>query len=395
LAKNFFNNVVDKLKVVGITGTNGKTTCAYLLHSILNHAHWKPGLISTIEYIIKEKKITAHRTTPESLDLHRLFYEMNKNHLKSVVMEVSSHALELHRADGIPFTAAVFTNMGHDHLDFHGDMESYFLAKKKLFDGLNENNRAILNLDDPYTERIMKDTKAEIFTYSYSNSDATVWVKSHQAIAGSNTVTFKIPAGTLSFKTKLIGKFNIYNLLASVTTSISLGLQNEFIINGIESLEKVPGRSEQYVLENGARVFIDYAHTPDALKRVLQALLEFKPEKVIVVFGCGGDRDFEKRHLMGKVAEDYADIVVLTNDNPRSEKPENIINEIKKGIFDQSKVIVHLDRREAIYSALKMANSRDLVLVAGKGHETYQEFADNRIHFDDREVVKNFTSQKN
>lgn len=395
LSKNLFSNVVEKLKIIGITGTNGKTTCAYLLHSILQQSHWKPGLLSTIEYIIKDKKIPAHRTTPESLDLHRLFYEMNKNHLKSAVMEVSSHALALHRTDGIPFTAAVFTNMGHDHLDFHGDMESYFLAKKKLFNGLIENNRAILNLDDHYSERIIKDTKAEVFTYSYSNSNANVWVKSHQTIADGIAVTFKIPAGMLSFKTKLIGKFNLYNLLASVSTALSLGLQNEFIIKGIESLEKVPGRSEQYILINGAKVFIDYAHTPDALKRVLQALIEIKPSKIIVVFGCGGDRDFEKRHLMGKVAEDYADEIILTNDNPRSEKPENIIDEIMKGISDQSKVTVQLDRQEAIYLALKMANSNDLVLIAGKGHETYQEFSDSRIHFDDREVVESFNAQKN
>ncbi|NIW80643.1 MAG: UDP-N-acetylmuramoyl-L-alanyl-D-glutamate--2,6-diaminopimelate ligase, partial [Calditrichae bacterium] len=191
------------------------------------------------------------------------------------------------------------------------------------------------------------------------------------------------------------GKFNVYNLLAVVTAALSLGLQDEFIIDGIESLKKVPGRSERYVLPNGARVFIDYAHTPEALKRMLQALLEFKPKKIILVFGCGGDRDFEKRSLMGKIAEDYADLVVLTNDNPRSEKPEQIVSQIKKGIFDQSKVEVHLDRREAVYSALEMTGTKDMVLIAGKGHETYQEFADQRIHFDDREVVESFIQQKN
>ncbi len=395
LAMNFFDQAATKLKIVGITGTNGKTTCAYLLYSILEQAHWKPGLVSTIEYIIKDKRITAQRTTPESPDLHRLFQQMHKSHLKSAVMEVSSHALALHRTDGIPFTAAVFTNMGHDHLDFHGDMEHYFLAKKKLFERLPESSPAVLNLDDTYVERIMNDTEADVFTYSYSNPEATVSVKSYQPISDGILVTLKIPARTLTFKTSLIGKFNVYNLLAVVTAALSLGLQDEFIIDGIESLKKVPGRSERYVLPNGARVFIDYAHTPEALKRMLQALLEFKPKKIILVFGCGGDRDFEKRSLMGKIAEDYADLVVLTNDNPRSEKPEQIVSQIKKGIFDQSKVEVHLDRREAVYSALEMTGTKDMVLIAGKGHETYQEFADQRIHFDDREVVESFIQQKN
>jgi UDP-N-acetylmuramoyl-L-alanyl-D-glutamate--2,6-diaminopimelate ligase len=395
LALNLFDRVVTKLKIIGITGTNGKTTCAYLLHSILEQAHWKPGLISTIEYIIKDKHISAHRTTPESLDLHRLLHRMHANHLKSAVMEVSSHALTLHRTDDIPFSAAVFTNMGHDHLDFHGNMENYFLAKKKLFDGLAETSRAILNMDDPYTERMKRNTAAEIFTYSYSDANATVSVKSHQAVANGVTVSLRIPGGSLTVQSDLIGKHNVYNLLAVVTAAISLGLQNEFIIKGIESLPRVPGRSERFEMPNGAVAFIDYAHTPDALKRILQALMESKPKRIIVVFGCGGDRDFEKRPLMGKIAEDYADVVILTNDNPRSERPEAIIEQIKTGIFDQSKVEVYPDRKEAISDALAMADSKDMILIAGKGHENYQEFADRRIHFDDREVVKSFIQTKN
>lgn len=395
LAKRFFDYAVEKLKIIGITGTNGKTTCAYLLHSILSQAHWKPGLITTIEYIIKDKHITAQRTTPESPDLHRLFLEMEKSRLKSAVMEVSSHALSLHRTDGIPFTAAVFTNMGHDHLDFHGNMENYFLAKKKLFEGLNENNRAVLNLDDPYTPRIMKDTEAEVFTYSYSNPEATVSLRSYQAAPERLWVSLHVPAGTLEFNTTLMGRFNLYNLLAAVATAVSLGLQDEFIIDGIESLKSIPGRSERYNLPNGAGVVIDYAHTPEALRLILQALLELTPQKLIVVFGCGGNRDVEKRPVMGKIAEDYADVILLTNDNPRSEDPAKIIARIKEGIFDQSKVTIILDRKEAIMTALAMADANDLVLIAGKGHENYQEFADRRVHFDDREVVQGFIGQKN
>lgn len=395
LAFNLFDRVVTKLKIIGITGTNGKTTCAYLLHSILEQAHWKPGLISTIEYIIGDKHISAQRTTPESLDLHRLFHKMYANRLKSAVMEVSSHALTLHRTDGIPFSAAVFTNMAHDHLDFHGNMENYFLAKRKLFSGLADSSRAILNIDDPYAERIKNQTLAEIFTYSYSSADATVSMKDYQPLPNGVMVSFRVPGGTLTVRSGLIGQFNVYNLLAVVTAAISLGLQDEFIISGIESLRRVPGRSERYELPNGAVAFIDYAHTPDALKRILRALIESKPKRIIVVFGCGGDRDFEKRPLMGKIAEDYADAVILTNDNPRSEKPEEIIAQIQKGIFDQSKVEVYPDRKEAILKALAMAGSKDMILIAGKGHENYQEFADRRIHFDDREVVKTFIEAKN
>lgn len=395
LAKRFFDYAVEKLKIIGITGTNGKTTCAYLLHSILDRAHWKPGLITTIEYIIKDKHITAQRTTPESLDLHRLFYEMQKSRLKSAVMEVSSHALSLHRTDGIPFTAAVFTNLGHDHLDFHGNLENYFQAKKKLFEGLNENNRAVLNLDDPYTPQIMRDTEAEIFTYSYSNPEATVSLKSYHTISDGLWVSVNAPAGTLEFRTTLIGKFNIYNLLAVVATGVSLGLQDDFIISGIELLKNIPGRSERYNLPNGAGVIIDYAHTPEALRLILQALLELTPKKLIVVFGCGGDRDVEKRPLMGKIAEDYADVIILTNDNPRSEDPAKIIAQIKEGMFDQSKVTVILDREEAILNALALADANDLVLIAGKGHETYQELADRRVHFDDREMVRGIIGRRN
>lgn len=395
LAINFFDRAAHKLKITGITGTNGKTTCAYLVHSILNQAHWKPGLISTIEYIIKEKQIPAQRTTPESLDLHRLFYEMYQTHLKSVVMEVSSHALAMHRTDGISFNSAVFTNIGHDHLDFHKDMEHYFLAKKKLFDELPESSSAVINLDDPYSERIVKDSGAEVFTYSYSNENATVSVKSCQTLTDGTSVTFEIPAGLLTINSFLIGKFNVYNLMAAVTAAISLGLQNEFIIRGIEALQNVPGRCERFNLPNGAKVFIDYAHTPDALKRVLQALLEFKPEKLILVFGCGGDRDIDKRPMIGKIAEDYADVVFITSDNPRSEKPEQIIDQIKKGIFDHSKINVYPDRKEAIYKALESSDSDNVVLIAGKGHENYQEFAEGRVYFDDREVVKSFIEQKN
>lgn len=387
-ARNYYENVVDELKNVGITGTNGKTTTAYLLHSILKEAGWKPGLISTVEYIIGDKHFRAERTTPESLDLHRTFYDMYRHGHKSVVMEVSSHALALYRAAGVPFCAAVFTNLGHDHLDFHKTKEKYFLAKKRLFDGLEQNDRAIVNLDDPYSKRILKDTRGDVFTFSMKEPSATVYLKSYRVLSDGMSITLQVPSGEIFFTTPLVGKFSVYNIMAAATCALSLGLMEEHVVRGIEALESVPGRGEKYASDQGFRVYIDYAHSPEALQRMLEALLEFKPPRLTVVFGCGGDRDKAKRPKMGKIAEDYADRVFLTNDNPRSENPLKIIEQIQEGIYDKSRVQVIPDRKEAIETALKQAEKNEIVLIAGKGHETYQEFANGRIHFDDHEVVK-------
>ncbi len=393
MAKNFFNNVVDELKIVGITGTNGKTTTAYIFHSILKKAHWKPGLISTIETIIGRERLPAIRTTPESWDLHRLFYQMYRKRIKSVVMEVSSHALALHRTDGIPFLAGVFTNMGHDHLDFHKTMRRYFSAKKRLFDNLNQNDRAVVNLDDPYSQRILKDTAGDVFTYSFNDPGATVYLKDYQMLSEGMSVTLKVPSGDIFFTSSLVGKFNAYNLMAATTTAISLGLREEYIVDGVSSLQSIPGRCEKYAFPEGFRVYIDYAHSPEALQRMLEGLIEFHSRCLTVVFGCGGDRDVNKRPRMGKIAEDYADRVVLTNDNPRSEDPLKIIDQIKKGIYDQSKVEVIPDRKEAIETVIQRASKNEIILIAGKGHETYQEIGEKKIHFDDHEVVENLLNE--
>jgi UDP-N-acetylmuramoyl-L-alanyl-D-glutamate--2,6-diaminopimelate ligase len=387
-ARNYYENVANELKNVGITGTNGKTTTAYLLFSILKEAGWKPGLLSTVEYIIGEQHLPSVRTTPESLDLHRTFYEMYRHGLKSVVLEVSSHALALHRTAGIHFLSAVFTNLGHDHLDFHKTKEKYFLSKKKLFDGLHENDRAVINIDDPYSQRILKDTEGDVFSYSMKDPSATICLKSYQMLAEGMSVTLKVPSGEMFCTTSLVGKFNIYNVMAATATALSMGLLEEHVIPGIESVTYIPGRCERFLSSAGFRVYIDYAHSPEALQRMLEVLLEFKPPRLTVVFGCGGDRDVKKRPWMGKIAEDYADKIFLTNDNPRTEDPLKIIEQIQGGIYDKSKVQVFPDRREAIETALKQARKNEIVLIAGKGHETYQEFAHGKIHFDDREVVR-------
>jgi UDP-N-acetylmuramoyl-L-alanyl-D-glutamate--2,6-diaminopimelate ligase len=394
IARVFFNNPEEKLKIVGITGTTGKTTTAYLVHSILNQAHWKPGLVTTIESFDGKRWEPAERTTPESLDLFRMFDLMVRSSLKSTVMEVSSHALSLHRVDGVPFVANVFTNLGRDHLDFHKTMEDYFHAKSRMFRNLTENQKVVLNWDDPYSQRIRKITEGEVFTFSMDKDEATVRHISHQVKKDGMQILLATPEGEVRVETPLLGDFNIYNILAAVTTAVSLGLQSNFIAEGIREMKRIPGRCEYYSTSFGVTIYVDYAHTPEGLRNILKAIWDTRPENLIVVFGAGGDRDRGKRPQMGKAADDFADIIILTNDNPRSEEPEEIIAEIGRGIYDQKKVTVIPDRREAIRSALARAAKRDAVLVAGKGHETYQEIAGQKFPFDDHQVIEEYIKEK-
>ncbi len=394
IASVFFNEPARKLKIVGITGTNGKTTTAYLIHSILRSAHWKPGLISTISTFDGKQWQEAERTTPESLDIQRLMARMVQHGSRSAVMEVSSHALVLHRVDEIPFLAAVFTNLTRDHLDFHKTEEDYFRAKQKLFRMLDENRKAIINLDDPYGQRIIEATPGEVFTYSMHIPQATVKYLSHQIFPGGMEIRLRVPEGEMMVETSLVGQFNIYNIMAAVTTAVALGIQSTFITQGIRQLERVPGRCEVYSLPTGATAYVDYAHTPDALVNILKAVWETQPRNLIVVFGAGGDRDAGKRPLMGKAAEDYADTIFLTSDNPRSEDPQKIIEDILQGIYDRSKVRVVPERREAILQALQMAGKHDAVVIAGKGHETYQVVGSRYLPFDDRQVVREFIEER-
>ncbi len=394
IARLFFHNPDRKLKIIGITGTTGKTTTAYLIHSILEAAHWWPGLITTVETYDGENWSPAERTTPEALDIFRLFDYLVAHRMKSAVMEVSSHALSLHRVEDIQYTAAVFTNLGRDHLDFHQTMENYFLAKRKLFEKMNEHQRVILNADDSYTSRIKEKTGGEVFTFSMTNQDSTVSYITHQADKSGMILSVKIPSGNLTVRTAFLGDFNIYNIMAAAALAVSLGIQDEFISTGIENLLRVPGRCEAIPVPAGYSVYIDYAHTPESLYNILRAVWVTRPRNLIVVFGAGGDRDRGKRPSMGKAAEDFADQIILTNDNPRTEDPELIIDEIVAGISDQSRVMVIVDRKEAIRTALDMAQDEDCVVIAGKGHETYQEIQENRYHFDDHEVVREYFETK-
>jgi len=394
IARTFFHHPDKKLKIIGITGTNGKTTTAYLLYSILQKAHWKPGLFTTVKYFDGTEWHLSERTTPESLDLFRIFSQMTQTGLKSMVMEVSSHALSLSRVEGIHFIAGVFTNLGRDHLDFHQTEENYFLAKRRLFEGMNESQRAVLNEDDPYSQRIQQSSEAEIFTYSLKDPAASISYIQHQFHKEGLLITLKIPSGEIVVRTKFLGTFNIYNIMAAVAAAVSLGLPDNFIIEGIESLVRVPGRCEHYSTPDGYSVYIDYAHTPEALQNILHAVWESRPQSLIVVFGAGGDRDRGKRPAMGKAAEDYGDTIILTNDNPRSEEPQTILNDVLTGISDKSRVKVIPDRREAIQTALKMAQNKDSVVIAGKGHENYQEIKGTKYPFDDREILKEYFEQK-
>ncbi|RMG63341.1 MAG: UDP-N-acetylmuramoyl-L-alanyl-D-glutamate--2,6-diaminopimelate ligase [Calditrichaeota bacterium] len=388
LARNFFDRAVEQLRVVGITGTNGKTTTAFLLYAVLERAGFRPGLITTVLYRIGDREQAAERTTPEALDLHRMFYQMVRQGRKSVVMEVSSHALALHRTDGIPFAAAVFTNLGHDHLDFHGTLENYFAAKRRLFEELAETSRAVVNLDDARSAEICAATRADLWTYSLSDPQATVSLLERRLAVDGQFLRLRVPSGELHVTTGLVGRYNVANILAAVATALALGVTEERIVEGIAAVQNVPGRCERLVAPGGTRIFVDYAHTPDALQQVMEALLEYQPERLIVVFGCGGDRDREKRPLMGRVAGDFADLIWVTSDNPRSEDPAGIAEAIVQGIAQKDKVKVELDRRKAIAAALQAAGRRDFVLIAGKGHETYQEVRGRRLPFDDRQVVR-------
>jgi UDP-N-acetylmuramoyl-L-alanyl-D-glutamate--2,6-diaminopimelate ligase len=309
-------------------------------------------------------------------------------------MEVSSHALSLHRVAGIRFGSAVFTNLGRDHLDFHETQQDYFLAKRKLFEKLESGQKVFLNEDDPYSYKIKEITGGQIFTFSMKRPAATVYCKNHEIVQGRTRITLTTPAGEIRLTTRLLGEFNIYNILAAVTLAIQHSIDPESIREGINNQKRIKGRCESYHSPAGFTVYLDYAHTPDALRNFLQAIRQTFPKHLYVVFGAGGDRDKGKRPLMGQAAENYADRIILTNDNPRSEDPNQIISDILNGISDKSKVLLMPDREDAIHLALGMAGDDDAVVIAGKGHETYQEIGGKRINFDDREVIRSFFTKQ-
>ena len=388
-ARNFYGAPDERLALTGITGTNGKTTTGFLIDAVMRAAGITTALIGTIEYHLAGRVLPAVNTTPESLDLMRIFAELEQAEGTAVTMEVSSHALALGRVYGLHFHTAVFTNLTRDHLDFHGTMEDYFAAKQMLFEGAGAPAPpfAVLNRDDEYARRIKAHSGTEVIWYGL-RQDATL--RARHIASGFQGLKFEVQAGKQRFavESPLIGKINVYNILAACGAGLSYGMDGEAIARGIAGLRAVPGRFERVDEGQPFTVVVDYAHTDDALRNVIAVARGLNPKRVITLFGCGGDRDRSKRPLMGQAAAEASDFVVLTSDNPRSEEPLAIMNDALVGIRRVDVPhIVEPDRATAIARALKEARAGDIVILAGKGHEPYQVLKDRTIPFDDRAVA--------
>jgi UDP-N-acetylmuramoyl-L-alanyl-D-glutamate--2,6-diaminopimelate ligase len=392
IAAAFYKHPSRALKIAGVTGTNGKTTTAFLIKHICEHHQVMCGLIGTVRYEVGERILPAARTTPESLDVHDLLWQMRSAGCRAAVMEVSSHALVQARVRGVEFDTAVFTNLTQDHLDYHKTMDAYFEAKASLFSGLAKQEhkkkaQAVINLDDRYGQQLVQRFAKEITVTTYGVGVHANFRASNVRIDFHGT-SYQLDAGGRSYLVRLplIGQFNVYNSLAALAATFALGIEVRIGVLALATAHAVPGRLESVPAQRQFRVFVDYAHTDDALLNVIKTCRELNPARLIVVFGCGGNRDKTKRPRMGRVVDEYADYAIVTSDNPRKEKPEDIIEDIKPGMRRGNYEVI-VDRRQAIYRAVELAQPRDIILIAGKGHETYQEFADHTAPFDDREVA--------
>jgi UDP-N-acetylmuramoyl-L-alanyl-D-glutamate--2,6-diaminopimelate ligase len=391
LATNFYQHPARHLKIAGVTGTNGKTTTAFLIKHICEQAMHRCGLIGTVRYEVGERILPAARTTPESLEVQELLWQMRSAGCKAVAMEVSSHALVQDRVRGVEFDAAIFSNLTQDHLDYHKTMDAYFEAKTLLFTGLatqKKKSTAVINLDDRYGARLVQQLKNEVPVITYGVGVHSDFRASNVRIDFNGT-SFQLDANGRSYLVRLplIGQFNVYNSLAALAGSYALGVDVRTGVLSLANAQSVPGRLEAVPAQRQFRVFVDYAHTDDALLNVIRTCRELNPARLIVVFGCGGNRDKSKRPRMGAVVDQHADYAIVTSDNPRKEDPSAIIEDIKPGMQRGAYEVV-VDRREAIFKAIAMAEPRDIILIAGKGHENYQEFADHTAPFDDVAVAR-------
>ena len=392
----FYDYPSRAMRIIGVTGTNGKTTTTYMIRSILKEAGYKVGIIGTIQILIDDKSYPIHNTTPNVIDLQHLLVEMKAAHIDYVVMEVSSHALAENRVAGIEFDVGIFTNLTQDHLDFHGTMENYLAAKCKLFEevsrtGSKSNKSAIINADDPASEMVLEHVSCKALTYGLEQGCD---LRASEVEVKATGTKFKIrtESGVIQLKLHVTGIFNIYNVLASIGAALSENIRVDIIIKALETFRAVPGRFERVFFEKDMpfSVIVDYAHTPDGVENVINTARQIVKKKVITVFGCGGDRDRTKRPIMGRIAAELSDVVIATSDNPRTEDPIKILEEIEVGIMEKighKKYECIADRREAIAEALDIAETGDIVLILGKGHENYQILKDKTIHFDDKEVV--------
>lgn len=410
MAANYFDHPSAAFKMIGVTGTNGKTTTTLLIESILKSAGHSVGVLGTLSYRWGDKSRAAGMTTPESLDLQRLFHEMRGDGVTHIVMEVSSHALAQGRVAECAFDAAVFTNLSQDHLDYHATMESYFGAKSLLFsDYRKPGSVAVINGDDDFGRRLVETTGVETWSYSAGTGDARVAVLSAELTPSGIDARLSRPNGSIEIRSPLIGRLNLYNILAAVATSVAIGISEAAIREGVAALASVDGRLQRVPSAGmGFEVVVDYAHTPDAMEKSLGCLREMTRGRLLVVFGCGGDRDRSKRPLMGKVAGALGDLVIVTSDNPRSEVPEKIIEEIVPGVQAAGLeriastelangtrgYAVVADRKAAIELALTWARPGDTVFIGGKGHETYQIVGSKVLPFDDRLVVREYLARQ-
>ena len=392
MASNFYGNPSENLKLIGVTGTNGKTTIATLLYQLFKKSGYKVGLLSTVKIYVDNKEHKATHTTPDSLTINKFLNEMNTEGVEFCFMEVSSHGIHQNRTKGLHFVGGIFTNLSHDHLDYHNTFAEYRNVKKSFFDELPKKAFALVNIDDKNGLVMLQNTRAKKYSYA---------LKTH---ADFKAKILENQMGGLLLKlnenevwTRLIGSFNAYNLVAIYGVANLLGLENDEILKLISELESVSGRFQYIISEEKVTAIIDYAHTPDALKNVLETIANIRTnnEELITVIGCGGDRDKTKRPKMGQIAASMSNKVIFTNDNPRSEDPDQIINDIEKGVEPQhfKKTLTILDRKQAIKTACQMAKPQDIILIAGKGHETYQEIKGERFDFDDFKITKEYLKQ--
>ncbi|MDP8234680.1 MAG: UDP-N-acetylmuramoyl-L-alanyl-D-glutamate--2,6-diaminopimelate ligase [Candidatus Saelkia tenebricola] len=388
IAANYYKHPSHYLDVIGITGTNGKTTVSFILEEIFKTAEISSGLIGTVCYKIGNREIPAFNTTPDAISIQKYIRETIDASGDVLLMEASSHGLYQGRLDGVAFDAAVFTNLGKDHLDYHLDMESYYQAKKILFTQLLKNEAFIVvNIDDEYGKRLLKEVDGEKISYGFS-SNADVRIMEYDISIKGMQLKIKAFKEEFEIYTSIFGKHNIYNILAAIALALRFGVKKDYILNALENFTGVKGRLEHIFGSSQVKVFIDYAHTPEALKEVLFTLKNLKEGKLWVVFGCGGNRYKEKRSVMGVVAAELADKVVITSDNSRDENPAQIIDDIIKDIGDlKEKCCIIADRKEAIEKTIVRAEKGDLILIAGKGHERYQVIGNLIIPFDDKEVA--------
>jgi UDP-N-acetylmuramoyl-L-alanyl-D-glutamate--2,6-diaminopimelate ligase len=391
IANTYFGNCSSGMRVIGITGTNGKTTTAFMTRDILRDGGFMPGLLGTVSYELGGRSIPATRTTPEAPDIHALFRQMKESGCDSAVMEVSSHAIALQRVHGIEFSTTVFTNLTQDHLDFHKDMDTYFNVKAQLFQSMErrDGRSAVINIDDPWGRKLVEEcgVVADVVTYGFTGA-AMVHAKDARIDAHGTTFEVSTPWGDAHVGMKLLGRFNIHNALAALAVGGLAGIDLKRMVRALGNIHSIPGRLELVPNRKEKKVFVDYAHTDDALRNVLSTLREICKGRLIVVFGCGGDRDQGKREKMGHVAAALADYSFVTSDNPRNEDPGTIASAVAAGFDNREQFEVLLDRRAAIEKGIRAIGRKDILLIAGKGHEAYQETKGAVVPFDDRETVK-------